>query len=310
MAHEGVSGCTEALYAEADPETFSSHQKSLKSGVGFGLRHQHFKQFREAITKSSMNPAINWLEVHPENYVTFGTSLEVLAELAQSYNLSYHGVGLSLGSPWDEESQKHLNRIVNLIKHLPCNSFSEHISWSKHEMRHSHDLLPILYNNESLQIIADNINRVQNALGEPIAVENPSIYTKLPHKYTETEFISKILYKTGCNLLLDINNIEVCAFNLGYSMEGYLSEIDLSKVREIHIAGHTSRKVNSKIMKIDTHSRCASSNVWKHLRAVLANENFKGFVMYEWDEDLPEFEDFMNEVQNLAKLYRGIVKVT
>lgn len=315
MFEDEASGCSEnaqnckSWKNPVDPAAYHKHYKSsclTYGGVGFGLRHQHFQDFRTALSAGSINKNINWLEVHPENYLTLGSSFEILEELSNNFQLSYHGVGLSLGSPWDEESAKHLNRIKNLMHHLPCDSFSEHISWSKHEMRHSHDLLPILYNDDSLQLITDNINRVQDAFKMQIAVENPSIYVELPHKYSESEFIDKILNKTGCALLLDINNIEVCAFNLGFEMQDYLSTIDLSKVREIHIAGHTERPVANQITKIDTHSRCASEDVWVQLKGVLQDARFNGFVMYEWDDDLPKFDEFMAEIKTLVNMYSGI----
>lgn len=276
----------------------------VEPGLGFGLRHQHFKSFRK--NKNTIHPNINWLEVHPENFTTLGSAFEILQELSCGFNLSYHGVGLSLGTAWDEESQKHLKRIQKLISHLKCHSFSEHISWSRHRKSHTHDLLPILYDDENLKIISDNINRVQDALGMQIAVENPSIYAKFLHKYTETDFINKILERTNCSLLLDINNIEVCAFNLGFQIDDYLAAIDFEKVREIHIAGHTERKIDDKIVKVDTHSRCASSNVFDCLAQILENPKFQGFVMYEWDSDMPEFDFLMNEVNKVTTLYNSI----
>lgn len=299
--------CNRNIFQSALINSKNNHKIGCVSpGLGFGLRNQHFKSFRQS--KSFINSCINWLEVHPENFVTLGSSFEILQDLSEGFNLSYHGVGLSLGTVWDEESQKHLQRIARLIEHLKCNSFSEHISWSRHRTSHTHDLLPILYNDENLDVIVDNINRVQDVLGMQIAVENPSIYAKLPHQYSETDFINKILDNTNCSLLLDINNIEVCGYNLGFQIPDYLASIDLEKVREIHIAGHTEREIENKIVKVDTHSRCASANVLDYLKQILKNRAFQGFVMYEWDSDIPEFDFLMDEVNKVVSLYNSIRK--
>lgn len=279
--------------------------QTIMNGVGVGLRHQHFNDFQNS------PPKLDWIEVHPENFLTLGVDFEQLQELSKNYKLSLHGVGLSLGSKWDEESSKHLKRIQNLIEHLRCDAFSEHISWSKHGGKHLHDLLPITYNDYNLNLVADNIKRVQDMLGMQIAVENPSIYMQMENKYSEADFINMLIERAECRLLLDVNNVEVSAFNLKYDMMQYLSEIDISTVQELHIAGHTTREDpdNPKI-KIDTHSTFATNNAWNALEWVVSNPEFNGFAIYEWDSELPEFSILLEQSDKIKEIFERNVRLS
>ncbi len=285
-----------------------SHNSCVKNtgpipNLGVGLRYIHYKQFMQSA------PALEWLEVHPENFFGFGAELEVLEALSEKYKISFHGVGLSLGSS-EGLDILHLKKLKSLIERFKPSIFSEHIAWSRSGNAHFHDLLPIPYTDESLRHIADNINRTQDFLGRVLVVENPSVYVELKHQYSEPEFINKLMEKTRCRLLLDINNVFVSSYNTGADPYSYLDAIRTPDITEIHLAGHIRKEVNGEILCIDTHNRPVSEEVWELYGHLRARPDLTAFTMLEWDADYPPYEVLLAEAiktidiaQNIRRKY-------
>ncbi len=263
------------------------------SGVGLGLRHQHFQDFIED------KPDVPWLEIHTENFFNPGsTASKHLEKIRQDYPLSAHSVGLSLGSssvacPVREE---HLQKIKTTIERLEPQLISDHLSWSASDKVHYlPDLLPVPYTEEALEIMVQNINHVQETLNRQILVENPSSY--LGYKDSpipEWEFLIALADKTGCGLLLDVNNIYVSAHNHPFDAEFYLQQIPVAPVQEIHLAGFEVRKVEGQDVYIDTHGKPVYDPVWNlYIKTI---DKFGDVpTLIEWDTNVPEFAILMEE---------------
>ena len=265
--------------------------------VGIGLRGDHCEYV------AANRPSVDWFEVHSENYFgQGGAPHDWLRQIRQDYNLSFHGVGLSLGST-DDLNVKHLKRLKELIDIYEPGLVSEHLSWSSIDGIYLHDLLPLPFTNEAVLHLASRIERVQDILGRTILIENASTYLEFSHSdMSEWEFINEITRLSGCQLLLDINNVYVNACNHQFDPTEFLSEISPSVVGEIHLAGHTVKKMPEGTIRIDTHDQRVCDDVWNLYEAV-ANRFNTAPTLIEWDKDLPEFPVLMDEA-NIAKSYR------
>lgn len=262
-------------------------------GVGLGLRHRHFREFIEN------NPDVPWLEVHTENFFHAGsTASKYLEKIRQDYPISAHSVGLSLGSssvdcPVREE---HLQRVKETIERLQPRLVSDHLSWSASDKVHYlPDLLPVPYTEEALGIMVENISHVQDTLKRQILVENPSSY--LDYKDSpipEWEFLVELSNRSGCALLLDVNNIFVSAHNHNFDASNYIKQIPLEPVKEIHLAGYSIRKIEGEEVYIDEHGAPVFDPVWNlYIEAI---ERFGAIpTLIEWDTNVPEFEVLMAE---------------
>ncbi len=263
------------------------------AGVGLGLRNQHFQEFIED------KPDVPWLEIHTENFFNAGsTASKYLDTIRQDYPISAHSVGLSLGSSSTacEVREEHLQRIKSTIECLEPKLISDHLSWSASDKVHYiPDLLPVPYTEEALNIMVQNINHVQETLKRQILVENPSSYLSYKDSpIAEWEFLNALAEKSGCGILLDINNIYVSAHNHGFDAEFYLSQIPVKPVQEIHLAGFEIKKVEDQEVYIDTHSRPVYDPVWDlYIKAVQKYENVPTLI--EWDSDVPELSVLMAE---------------
>lgn len=260
-----------------------------KSMVGIGLRHEHYKDISEA------PPRVDWLEIHTENYLDLDSyEATLLREVAASYPISFHGIGLSLGSS-DGLDEAHLKRIKNLSDAVPPMIMSEHLSWSRIDGKYVPDLLPLPYNAETLDVMCYNIAHAQDYLGRKLLIENPSSY--LSYKIStmaEEEFLNKICDITGCGLLLDINNIYVSSHNLGRDAKSYLKNIDSSKVGELHLAGHSQDTTPGSPLLIDTHDQFICKQVWglyEYAIQVLGPSP----TLIEWDTKLPALSQLVDE---------------
>lgn len=265
--------------------------------VGIGLRGDHCEYVADK------KPSVDWFEVHSENYFgQGGAPHDWLKQIRQDYNLSFHGVGLSLGST-DDLNVKHLKRLKELIDIYEPGLVSEHLSWSSIEGIYLHDLLPLPFTNESVLHLASRIEQVQNILGRTILVENASTYLEFLHsEMSEWEFINEITRLSGCQLLLDINNVYVNACNHQFDPNEFLSEISPNVVGEIHLAGHTVKNLPEGTIRIDTHDQRVCDDVW-NLYETVANRFNAAPTLIEWDKDLPEFSVLMDEA-NIARSYR------
>jgi uncharacterized protein (UPF0276 family) len=243
-------------------------------------------------------PDIGWLEVHSENYFgDGGQPLHYLERVRGHYPLSLHGVGLSLGSagPLD---RRHLQRLAALVRRVEPDLVSEHLSWGAVPGRHLNDLLPLPYTEEALAVAAAHVDEVQEALGRQILVENISSYLRFRHSTIgEAEFIAALAARTGCGVLLDVNNIYVSAMNHGFDAAAFLAAIPVATVREMHLAGFDELGG----LLVDTHGTHVAQPVWALYR--LALERFGRIpTLIEWDTDLPQLSVLLAEAATAERL--------
>jgi uncharacterized protein (UPF0276 family) len=255
--------------------------------AGLGFKPQHFK---EALAL----PAVGlWFEVHAENYmVEGGPRLAMLEELRRDRPLSLHGVGLSLGSAGDPDPD-HVAALKRLVDRFQPALVSEHLAWSRLDGRSFPDLLPLPRTHETLKHLSANVSRVQDALRHEILIENPSHYLPLQHhEWSETSFLRELARRTGCKLLIDVNNVAVGAHNIGFDAAAWLSEIPAGLVGEIHLAGN-SLDADGKLL-IDSHNAPISEQVWSLYAAFVADIG-PSPTLIERDGNVPPFLELMRE---------------
>lgn len=268
----------------------------LPAAPGVGYKPRHFTALLD-------DPgAVRWLEIHAENYMGDGGRPHAqLRALAERFALSVHGVGLSIGGegPLDPD---HLARLKHLLGWLNPASFSEHLAWSTHGAEYLNDLLPLPYTKATLTRVADHIDEVQEAVGRTMLLENPSSYLAFSEStWSETDFLDEIARRTGCGLLLDVNNVFVSATNLGYSPQGYIDAYPLERVGEIHLAGHhTDQDDHGAPLLIDSHGREVADPVWALLDHTLARSGPKPLLV-EWDTDVPDWSVLAEEAARAAR---------
>ena len=270
-------------------------KRALPSGAGIGLRAPHVGELL------ATRPAVPWLEVHPENYMSGGPALVLLDAVRREYPVSLHGVGLSLGTAEDIDA-RHLSRLRSLVDRLePC-LVSEHLSWSTAGGAYLNHLLPLPYTDETLDVVADHIDEVQNALGRRILIENPSSYLRFRHSsMAEPHFLAELARRTGCGLLCDVNNIYVSAWNVGLDAGSYLDALPVPAIGEIHLAGHAANDADGRTILIDDHGSPVTAPVWKLYQRAL--ERFGSVpTLIEWDTDLPELSVLLGEASVADRL--------
>jgi uncharacterized protein (UPF0276 family) len=260
----------------------------LRAGVG--LKAEHY----EAILRS--RPNIGWFEIHAENYMGVGgPPHHFLESIRDLYPISLHGVGLSIGGsgPLDKE---HLQRLKALNERYRPGLFSEHLAWSSHEGVYFNDLLPVPYTEEAVARVGDHIDEVQDALGRRMLLENPSTYLCFTDStMSEIEFLERVVDRTGCGLLLDVNNVFVSATNQGYSPECYIDSFPLEQVGEIHLGGHAEDEDDQgEILLIDAHDRPVIDPVWALYERVIRKGGRRA-TLIEWDTDVPDWPDLFEE---------------
>jgi uncharacterized protein (UPF0276 family) len=262
---------------------------------GIGLRAAHRGEF------SRRRPDVGWIEVHTENFLGGGPTSDMLFELRRDYSISLHGVGLSLGSA-DGLDERHLNRVAELARRLQPAEISDHVSWSVSDGVYFNDLIPIPYDEESLAVIAANVQRFQDALGRRVLVENPATYLSFSSsQLSETAFLAELCRRTGCALLLDVNNIFVSASNQGYDARSYLEDIAGVSVGEMHLSGHFLRRIGNRAIRIDNHASPVSDDVWSLYRHALAVVGPRP-TLIEWDSDLPELDRLLAEAKIAGRI--------
>jgi uncharacterized protein len=240
----------------------------------------------------------HWFEVHAENYMMAGgPRLQALERLRRDYAISVHGVGLSIGAaqPLDELHLKRLGAVVNRFEPALV---SEHLAWSTHGTTFYNDLLPLPYDAQSLANVCDHIDQVQEMLQRTLLLENPSTYVAFANStMTETEFLRAVVRRTGCGLLLDINNVMVSATNRGYSPLDYLKTFPLDRVSEIHLAGH-AQQVDDEggLLLIDSHDRRVAESVWKLYEGVIGRQGPLP-TLIEWDSQIPDWPTLEREAK-------------
>lgn len=272
--------------------------QSALSLTGIGLRTPHYSEFLQK------QPPLAWVEVHSENYFgEGGRPLATLEKVRRHYPVSLHGVGLSLGST-DELNWQHLNKLKELARRIqPC-LISEHLSFSSINGQYLHDLLPLPYTEEALQQVAERVQQIQQFLNCQIIIENISSYVRYAHStLTEPEFLTALATKTGCGILLDVNNIYVSARNLGFEPIDYIAAIPAKLVQEIHLAGFTSMLIDNHEVLIDSHNRPIVPAVWDLYQKAIQHLGHKPTII-EWDADLPTLEALCLEAYRAEKIMR------
>ena len=272
--------------------------------AGIGLRHAHLPDFA---TESPDAPlAVPWLEIHSENFLCDGgPRLAMLDAIANRYPISCHGVGLSLGSA-EGLDRAHLARLKTLFARAKPALISEHLAWSVTDGTYLNDLLPLPYTEEALDVVARNVDAAQNAFGQKILIENPSIYLAFSSStLSEPEFLAQLVARTGCGLLLDVNNVYVSAHNAGFRAGEYLAAIPADAVGEIHLAGHTAVVHGNDPLLIDTHSARVSDDVWQLYQQTVSRIGARP-TLIEWDADVPERGVLIDEAEHAQKILAGV----
>lgn len=256
----------------------------LPNRAGIGYKAQHFAQIMD-------NPSpVEWLEIHAENYMgAGGRPIAQLRHLAQRFPISVHGVGLSIGGEGALD-RDHLARLKTLCDTINPASFSEHLAWSTHEGAFLNDLLPLPYTAATLARVCDHIDQVQSVLGRKMLLENPSTYLAFAETtMEEVDFLSQIAAKTGCGLLLDVNNVYVSAINQQTNPMDYLRAFPMQAVGEIHLGGHDEDIADyGAPLLIDSHGRDVAPPVWDLYQTTIALAGPKP-TLIEWDNDVPDW---------------------
>ncbi|TMV94114.1 DUF692 domain-containing protein [Thioclava sp. BHET1] len=261
----------------------------LPTNAGLGFKPEHFPAVIET------KPPLGFFEVHAENYMGAGGMPHAMLErLRADYALSIHGVGLSIGGA-DPLDKTHLARLRSLCDRYQPESFSEHLAWASHGGEWMHDLLPLPYTDETLDIVCDHIDQLQEALGRKMLLENPATYlTFVQSDIPETDFLAQIARRTGCGLLLDVNNVFVSCVNHRTDPRAYLRAFPIEAVGEIHLAGHETEELPSGPLLVDSHGREVSEPVWG-LFAETVTQFGPRPSLVEWDNDVPDFATLMTE---------------
>ena len=271
----------------------------LLSGTGIGLRQPHYREVFERL------PPLAFLEVHSENFfLDGGASMHALERARAAYPISLHGVGLSLGSA-DRLADDHLAKLKRLVDRVEPALVSEHLCWGRVGNVHFNDLLPLPHTAQALALLADRIDHVQSTLKRRILVENLSAYVEFNDAdMSETAFLAELARRTGCGLLLDINNLYVNATNFGFDPVERLAELDASTIGQIHLAGHAV--VDDCL--VDNHGSLVSDPVWS-LYAVACRRFGPKPTLIEWDTDLPALEVLLSEAGRAGAIANRVREV-
>jgi uncharacterized protein (UPF0276 family) len=271
--------------------------------AGLSLKPEHYDDALSARAEGL------WFEVHPENYmVAGGPRLGWLEAIRARHPVSLHGVSLSLAGDAPPDPA-HLQRLAALAQCVQPALISEHLAWSMWDGRYFPDLLPFVRNTEALHRIAGHIARAQDALRTTIAIENPSHYLRIEHHtWDEVDFLLELARRTGCTLLLDINNVHVSACNLGHSAQDWLDRFPAALVSEIHLAGHSSDPAMGEALLIDSHDAPIAPVVWQLYRRFVERAGPRP-TLVERDGNLPAFGELMDERNRAAaELQRAAVR--
>lgn len=271
-----------------------------KSLAGIGLKSCHYGEILERL------PPLGFFEIHAENYMgAGGPPHRWLNAIRENYELSIHGVGLSLGSagPLDPD---HLTALAHLVDRYQPQWVSEHLAWCGIDGVFLNDLLPIPYTEASLTLFADHVDQTQERLGRRILIENPSAsFAYANVEMTEPEFLSEVVRRTGCGLLLDVNNLFVSARNLGLDEYAYLEALPQAAIGEYHLAGHATRRIApDATLRIDDHGSQVCADVWalyRHTIRLLGPHP----TLIEWDNDIPSLDVLLREADRADQAALG-----
>jgi len=269
-------------WRRADRFRFPAYSVTGLAGTSF--KHEHLPAIQAQASRDG------FFEVHAENYMgAGGPAHHALLRIRSDYPVSLHGVCMSIGGPQPLDLA-HLARFRALIDRYEPVLVSEHLAWSTHETTYFNDLLPLPYTQTTLSRVGAHIDQVQNAIGRPILLENPSTYVAFCEStMAETDFIRALVRRTGCGLLLDVNNVFVSATNQAYSPPDYLDDFPLEQVGEIHLAGHAEQADDEgDLLLIDSHDRQVAQRVWELFEIVVSRRGPLP-TLIEWDSNIPEW---------------------
>ena len=269
----------------------------LPVAAGVGYKSRHFSDLMEE------PGSVAWLEIHAENYMGGGgRPIAQLKALRERFPISCHGVGLSIGSEAGLD-QDHLRRLGQLVDWLEPAMFSEHLAWSSHEGEYLGDLLPLPYTRNTLDRVCDHIDRVQEHVGQTMLLENPSTYLEFEEsELEEIEFISEISSRTGCGLLLDVNNVFVSATNRGWDAATYIDSFPLDRVGEIHLGGHDREiEADGAPLLIDSHGCEVADDVWHLFTRTIASAGAIP-TLIEWDNNVPDWQALEAEAARATRV--------
>lgn len=267
-------------------------EAAIPARAGAGLKPEHIAEILE--TRAD----IGFFEVHAENYMgAGGMPHRQLEDIRKDYPVSLHGVGLSIGGETALD-KAHLQRLAELNKRYEPGLFSEHLAWSTHDTTYFNDLLPVPYDQATLDRVCDHIDEVQDVVGRRMLLENPSTYIAFERStMSELDFLKAIARRTGCGLLLDVNNVHVSCTNHERSAEDYLSEFPMAEVGEIHLGGHAPDMDDAgRPLLIDAHDREVDEAVWALYEQVIAHVGPVP-TLVEWDNDIPAWPVLLKEAQ-------------
>ncbi|MGB3147166.1 MAG: DUF692 domain-containing protein [Paracoccaceae bacterium] len=279
----------------------ANHRQTLPAAPGVGYKPQHFSNII-----ADANP-VEWLEIHAENYMgDGGRPLAQLRHLAERMPVSVHGVGLSIGGE-TRLDRDHLARLKHLCDWLNPASFSEHLAWSTHGAEFLNDLLPLPYTPATLARVVDHIDEVQTHVGRPMLLENPSVYVEFAEtEMEEIDFLTEIAKRSGCGLLLDVNNVFVSCTNRQQDPYAYIDRFPHAKVGEIHLGGHDedSDDMGAPLL-IDAHGSAVVDPVWQLYAYTIAKSGPKP-TLIEWDNDVPDWPTLAAEAARAAAVLQKV----
>jgi len=260
-------------------------------GFGVGLRSEHYQDVLDGRARA------DWFEAISENYMdTGGRPLHVLEHVRRDVPVALHGVALSIGST-DPLDREYLRELRALRDRIGARWVSDHLCWTGVASKNTHDLLPMPFTEEALRHVADRVRAVQDHLGAPLVLENPSSYVEFAGStMREWEFLAALAEEADCGLLLDVNNVFVSAFNHGFDPRTYLAGIPYDRVVQIHVAGHTRHATHI----VDTHVGPVPEPVWDLLGDAY-RRGCRASILLEWDTDIPPFEVVHAEARRAEK---------
>ena len=280
---------------------FDQSFEHLPQGCGVGYKPQHFADIMENAG------SVSWFEIHAENYMgDGGRPLAQLRRLAERYAMSVHGVGLSIGGEGDLD-QDHLNRLKHLVGWLNPASFSEHLAWSTHETHFLNDLLPLPYNEKTVQRVSNHISQVQETVGRQMLLENPSNYLAFSESdMSEIDFLKEVAKRSGCGLLLDVNNVFVSATNQKMNAVEYIDAFPLDLVGEIHLGGHDEDvDDHGDPLLIDSHDQPVVNQVWSLFAHTILRGGKKP-VLIERDGNIPAWDELEGEAAQALDIMTNV----
>jgi uncharacterized protein len=270
-----------------------SSNRCVPSGAGVGLRLPHLAEV------AATRPSVPWLEIHPENFLANPHATELLLEVRRDYPISVHTVGVSVGSVGGID-HVHLKRVCTLVDIVDPVLVSGHLAWSTHDGEYLNDLLPLPYDEETLRLVAAHIEEVQDILGRPYLLENPSSYVGFDTStMSELDFLCELVRRTGCRLLCDVSNVYLSAHNLGYGPYWYIDGLPVGDIGELHLGGFTPEgdeaEPGTEIL-IDTHAARIAEPVWELYAHAVRRFGAKP-TLIEWDNDIPPFAALLAEAR-------------